>query len=737
MKKNCLLIGITIFISTLLPSGIWAKSQTIDFPVIGFTSVITEPTTFSMEWNPDWFSRGATSYNHGIARIAAILATSAYCDIDNENHTDVLSADYRQLGIKQKNIEYHYDIDYTDQLWGNDQCAFSFAHTEIQTEQGLKNLVFIVVRGTPLNANEWISNLKISSTDKPHLLHEGFLKASQQIITAFYAYLLEQQLSIHDCFFLVTGHSRGAAVSNMLGSLLIENRLFNKDNLFVYTFASPNVTTDTQAGSEKYNFIWNIVNAEDIVPTVPLSRDQWQYRKYGHTLTFLNAWNCDSNYYQQEVLPRVSSYFKKTHQRDYSPFKLGPFVPIQITRFLSSINSTVEQYNSGVFGLKNKAQKILWKVFPAKKEKVENTTLSEHLEQSKLEDEQTTSDEQSALVNWLDNLTNGLIDYLMKAANDMHTPETYLSHLLALEEKDLYSSAETNELIISGATECAVFSKSGDLLMRVRDSHVEYSSISLPIAGFQVNNSTFCIGYPATEDYDIVLYRSSIIPTPVSVRIEHYTADGKLKSVGEKNKTYLRKGMAKFFSAGKSTTSTDTISYEKIKGKSAKDFISRGQLSRLWKMHLGLETSMDSDWAFTGGFNLGTQALYGGALFSHNMHQLGNAFQITSGIGTEQNLWSRIMINFEVGNHFVQAFADPDNPEDDSGSFNFVPVTRVYVSYKPRKRFEFFTGLRFDFHITDFNDTAFDKDIRDTNLWSIDFSDRVEAYPTVIFGLKF
>ena len=40
---------------------------------------------------------------------------------------------------------------------------------------------------------------------------------------------------------LITGHSRGAAVANILGTIVP----FENENIYVYTFASPNTTTES------------------------------------------------------------------------------------------------------------------------------------------------------------------------------------------------------------------------------------------------------------------------------------------------------------------------------------------------------------------------------------------------------------------------------------------------------------------------------------------------------------
>ncbi len=86
---------------------------------------------------------------------------------------------------------------------------------------------------------------------------------------------------------VVTGHSRGAAVANLLGSMLDKSPpsspfcAVDRRNVFVYTFAPPNVTlrSDVPCEARVYDNIFNIVNPEDMVPRVPLVI--WQSRRHG------------------------------------------------------------------------------------------------------------------------------------------------------------------------------------------------------------------------------------------------------------------------------------------------------------------------------------------------------------------------------------------------------------------------------------------------------------------------
>ncbi|MCL2313112.1 MAG: dockerin type I domain-containing protein, partial [Firmicutes bacterium] len=77
----------------------------------------------------------------------------------------------------------------------------------------------------------------------------------------------------------VTGHSRGAAVANLVAANLTKNLPDMKNNIFAYTFATPSVSKMTYSEKRSYNNIFNILNPEDFITYMPLRR--WEYYKYG------------------------------------------------------------------------------------------------------------------------------------------------------------------------------------------------------------------------------------------------------------------------------------------------------------------------------------------------------------------------------------------------------------------------------------------------------------------------
>ena len=243
---------------------------------------------FSAEipWNERVFlEQDSFSYNHDLAAMSCALSQAAYTDVNANAAENFLRRAYLALGFGADTLSFFYDVDY-EGVYGFDQSAFSFAARTI----GGKNLVAVVIRGTPEGAEEWISNTNVADSvfDKKGKKiaefpeeHEGFSIAVRQILEALDSYIAARYFSYSDTIFWLTGHSRGAAEANLLAVNLLKKRAVPGNQIFSYTFAAPNVTRASDYASDEYGFIWNIVNEEDIVQSVPFESGDWAYHKYG------------------------------------------------------------------------------------------------------------------------------------------------------------------------------------------------------------------------------------------------------------------------------------------------------------------------------------------------------------------------------------------------------------------------------------------------------------------------
>lgn len=716
-----------IFVSAvLLFYGFAAFCENLEFLTKGLVTEAENPVNVECEWSDDWFSIGsAFSYNHKIARIAAVLATISYTDIKDFPNSNLISAGYKTLGIKEDEMEFHYDLDYSTPTLGDNQAAFSFASKKLtpSSDSKIKNLVFVVIRGTPLNANEWISNLAISdSTRQNSIIHEGFYKTMQQVHNALVYYLLKQKLDPDETSFLITGHSRGAAIANLLGATLANEKIFDTSKIFDYTFAAPNVSQENDISAPKYNFIWNIVNGEDIVPTVPPNRNNWKFGKYGKTLTLVNRWTCDKKVFDEDYYPKMNEIFSKFLLRDYCPFKNGTFVPSQISRVLTGIYPDVNSYYNGKFKLRSTAEKLMWKVFPPSSEKI---------------NEQVQSQKQNLFKNISNKInyqTEGLIDYVKNAFVDMHASETYLSWILSLDEKSAYSNLGSVQIVLEGYYECAVFDDEGKLLARIIDGIPKYKDIKVPIAAMPLPAKKTAVGFPINEDFEIVLYKPSLIPTKISAKIENYDAQGHLTFTEEKQNLYPRSPSALTFKAGKILNTNYGLEASKIKGKALKQKVESASLKQEDVFRFKPEFSMDIDQKLNFGASFGTKKIYGNSLFSQKAGHFRDFLSIAPGIGHQNYLYGNIMLNSEIFGRCIWIF----NEEKRNGGekFSFVPEARFSVSFQPFHHFEIFTAGVFDFNIDGFNDGFFESKIQKNKITEINIGDSLQIIPTICIGVK-
>ena len=614
----------------------------------------------------------------------------------------------------------------------------------LRWQSGLRTLIFVTIRGTPASAGEWISNFDIGNGNKDgNVLHQGFLKTSLQIETSLYTYLLKNKIQPSEAFFLLTGHSRGAAVANMLAANLSHNPQFNADQMYVYTFATPNVTTDKNAHAPEYDFIWNIVNAEDIIPTIPLSRDDWKYRKYGHTRTLVNYWNVSQEKYDTYYYPKMNEYYRSFLKRDYTPFKIGPFIPIQVTRFLVHFYSNVGKYYGKVLGLNNKISALFLKMFPFDDDDEPDELVTEEKKEEEKpepppppppqndddEDRKTFSEN---FIDWVNNYTGGLIDFASEAFVDMHGNENYLAWMLAFDEDEVFSELGSAQLLVKGNFEAAVFDSSDTVVARFKNSRILYRSIDAPIASVQLKGSQVTIGFPANADFTVVICRDSIIPSPVSVQIEHYDAAGVYLDKTKKQYIGPHKGVAYKVKGGASLLDATAADIAKVRGEERRQYVKAGNMNHAWDFNVFPELNINTYGSFGMGLQVGTQMVHGIGLVNTNPYKFSRSLTLASGIGTQQNLFGPLMLDVDGMCKFIWIF-----DEGVDTLLNYVPAVRLSLAYKPRHRFQIFAGAVFDVHIADLNDRAFDADIIPARIGSISFGDRVEAVPSIQFGVRF
>lgn len=217
-----------------------------------------------------------------------MLATLAYHNSSIDNLTEKMTGMnqiefYKMTGLKDiKTVELSKT--YKD----DDISEITMGHRNVTCNGKNKEIFVIAVRGTDATIEEWSSNFDVgvdssnyydcNNSDwenKNH--HKGFDVAAYRLYGAVDGYINSYGQNT-DKVVLLTGHSRGAAISNIIGAKLEDT---GKYKTYTYTFATPNTTT--LSNIDKYKTIFNTVNEDDLVACMPLTK--WGFTKYGKTLS--------------------------------------------------------------------------------------------------------------------------------------------------------------------------------------------------------------------------------------------------------------------------------------------------------------------------------------------------------------------------------------------------------------------------------------------------------------------
>ena len=226
-----------------------------------------------------------------MAKMSVALAMAAYRETDIDGVLDRMGyTEYENHSSYLR--ENELTIDY------NDTVAYTIAY---KVTNG-KKIYIIPIKGTSENA-EWFSNFNLGET----VVHEGFRIAASEVFAEILGYIqndLSSGFNKNDIAVLVTGHSRGAAVSNLVAGWLTEIIGFDyPSHIFGYTFACPAVSKNADT---TFTNIYNYNNPGDFVPLLPLER--WGYKRYGQSIDLISE-NDMSNIEQQ---------YKRITGNDYS-----------------------------------------------------------------------------------------------------------------------------------------------------------------------------------------------------------------------------------------------------------------------------------------------------------------------------------------------------------------------------------------------------------------------------------
>lgn len=273
--------------------------------------------TCNIEFNVDYslLFEDNTVYQKDLSVFSIVYASEMYSDVSLAMTSGVTGGDGKPAtfgklfglqdveDIKIKAANYTEDKD--------DLTEFAVGHRTVFYKGYEKEVIVLAVRGTNASNAEWSSNFDVGA-DTPEYYaamgsshpdwvnkgnHKGFDVAMNRVLTKFYDYVDRHGLDElnRDKAILITGHSRGAAIANLLGAHFEDSADYES---FTYTFASPFCTTDENAAN--YKTIFNVANEDDLIAYLPL--EVWGFKKYGVTksISIVESYE-DEDWFADEV----------------------------------------------------------------------------------------------------------------------------------------------------------------------------------------------------------------------------------------------------------------------------------------------------------------------------------------------------------------------------------------------------------------------------------------------------
>lgn len=274
--KTKLFIAIIIMIAIICLKGkVFANEDDSDLSYRTISCEYSKKQT-GFTYSDEIFLRNSEELSTDMAKISVALAACAYEEYNIENVLE-------EMGFKEKTM-YNYGRSAT--LEDNDYVAFCIASKVIKYNGQDYKIYVAPIRGTP-NTAEWFSDFKLSENNdinKKNGNHYGFYTAANEVRNEISYKVSNDEFDEDHTIVLVTGHSRGAAVSNIVAGQLSGSKYsqyVKKEHIFGYTYACPSVSK--YADNTLMN-IYNFNNPGDAIPILPLQGEGWNYKRFGQTV---------------------------------------------------------------------------------------------------------------------------------------------------------------------------------------------------------------------------------------------------------------------------------------------------------------------------------------------------------------------------------------------------------------------------------------------------------------------
>lgn len=280
-----------------------AKSISYKSYTTSYRSTFDDPNSkFTYKYSDEFFNfssmvsteKSSADRMGKFATASCAMASAAYVRdnvteaLNNMGYTIIAQINYNEKGDKS-----------VADVKNNDIIGYSVARKNIYVS-GVKqySIYALIVRGT--NGYEWVSNFNMGTSG----VHEGFQLATNKLYNSLTTYL--KSIDKERDKIWVTGHSRGAAVTNLLGEMLSTKEKFaRQENVHAYAFACPNTTSLVNKDCKN---VINFNNEYDFVTNVAL--EKWNFSRHGVTYSVNET---ASNFADIKAkFKSITTYTKKT-----------------------------------------------------------------------------------------------------------------------------------------------------------------------------------------------------------------------------------------------------------------------------------------------------------------------------------------------------------------------------------------------------------------------------------------
>jgi len=328
MKK----ILIFLFVFFLLLGITSCKEETyLSLIIKGYEEINDHKFNFEVEYDEKTLINFDNKvYHKKIGTLLSLLSTDVYTYaktfINDHNEESI----YDCLGMEYKIVQMS-PTDYDSNQ--SDITKYILAKKKIDTEIKTYTILFVVIAGSDGNKDFWKSNLDVGADvdnyynltrnhdlwDNP-AYHKGFYITAKRVEEAINDFIKEEDENLTILF---TGHSRGAAIANILGYEYEKNYEYKTAS---YTFACPNTINKGDYACET---VFNIINERDLIPNIPPTF--WNMERFGTDLYY------DALTYQYKYYELFHMTYKESN-------------PNSFMDYFKQIASTRESYYSYIEG---------------------------------------------------------------------------------------------------------------------------------------------------------------------------------------------------------------------------------------------------------------------------------------------------------------------------------------------------------------------------------------------------